>query len=100
MLRKLKEAILLALQVPIRNPGRSALTALGLAIGVSAFIAMVSFGRGARTSVVSQFEALGSNLLKVKGAQRGDGTSGIITWSDVETLRREGTAFAHVVPFA
>ena len=34
--------IRMALQVPLRNPGRSALTALGLAIGVGAFIAMVS----------------------------------------------------------
>ena len=60
----------MALQVPLRNPGRSALTALGLAIGVCAFIAMVSFGRGARSSVVSQFETLGSNLLRVQARQQ------------------------------
>ena len=58
----------MALQVPLRNPGRSALTTLGLAIGVGAFIAMVSFGRGARSSVVAQFETLGSNVLRVQHA--------------------------------
>jgi putative ABC transport system permease protein len=98
--QRTKEALLLALQVPIRNPGRSALTALGLAIGVGAFIAMVSFGRGARTSVVSQFEALGSNLLKIRNQSRGDGTSATLQPADVAALRREGTTLEHIVPFA
>ena len=60
------DGLRMALQMPLRQPGRSALTTLGLAIGVGAFIAMVSFGRGARTSVVSQFETLGSNILRIK----------------------------------
>jgi putative ABC transport system permease protein len=100
MLQRTKEALLLALQVPIRNPGRSALTALGLAIGVGAFIAMVSFGRGARTSVVSQFEALGSNLLKVRNQTQRNGGYGKLTVEDVAALRRQGTVFQEVVPFA
>ena len=100
MLRRLIVAVVLALQVPARKPGRSALTALGLAIGVGAFIAMVSFGRGARGSVVSQFEALGSNLLRVKNAQRADGSPGRLTADDVAAIERQGTAFGAVVPFA
>jgi len=89
----------MALQVPLRNPGRSALTALGLAIGVSAFIAMVSFGRGARSSAVSQFETLGSNLLKIKPIP-GVGATGPrpLSDADVATLRRETTTLAYVVP--
>ncbi len=91
----------MALQVPIRNPGRSALTALGLAIGVGTFIAMVSFGRGARASVVSQFETLGSNLLRVKTYHGHSRTSPrFIDAADVDALRREATTIDVIVPMA
>jgi hypothetical protein len=60
------ETLRMALQVLTRNPGRSALTVLGLAIGVAAFIAMVSFGQGARRSVLLQFESLGANILRLR----------------------------------
>jgi putative ABC transport system permease protein len=89
----------MALQVPLRNPGRSALTALGLAIGVGAFIAMVSFGRGAQGSVVSQFETLGSNLLRVKPAFSVNAPEPHpLDERDVTALKRESTAIAYVVP--
>jgi len=93
------DALVMALQVPVRNPGRSALTTLGLAIGVGAFIAMVSFGRGARSSVVSQFETLGSNLLRVK-TYYGVTTEPprLLTAPDVAALRREATTLQHIVP--
>src|SRR5688500_622077 len=100
-LRSQRDALLMALSVPLRNPGRSALTALGLAIGVGAFIAMVSFGRGARSSVVSQFETLGSNLLRVKtyyGAT--SSPPRLLTAPDVAALRREATTLAYIVPAA
>jgi putative ABC transport system permease protein len=59
------EAWKTALDVVIRHPGRSGLTVLGLAIGVGAFIAMVSFGEGARESVVAQFTPLGTDVLRI-----------------------------------
>jgi putative ABC transport system permease protein len=95
------DGLRMALQMPLRQPGRSALTTLGLAIGVGAFIAMVSFGRGARTSVVSQFETLGSNILRVK-TQFGGGNESphLLNESDVEALQREATSLASVVPQA
>ena len=97
----LRDAFGMALQVPIRNPGRSALTTLGLAIGVSAFIAMVSFGRAARTSVVAQFESLGANVLNVR-TQWGltETPPRLLDAADVEALRKETTTIAVVVPYA
>jgi putative ABC transport system permease protein len=93
------DTIRMILQVPLRNPGRSALTALGLAIGVGAFIAMVSFGRGARTSVVAQFETLGSNLLRIKPAYSVNSPEPVpLSDKDVAALLRESTAIEHVVP--
>ena len=95
----LPDSVRMALSVPLRNPGRSALTALGLAIGVSAFIAMVSFGRGARGSVVSQFETLGSNLLRIKRATAANEVEPLpLTHVDVDALRRESTTLSIVVP--
>ena len=97
----LRDAFGMALQVPIRNPGRSALTTLGLAIGVSAFIAMVSFGRAARTSVVSQFESLGANVLNVR-TQWGltEAPPRLLDAGDVEALRKQTTTIALAVPYA
>ena len=93
------DTIRMILQVPLRNPGRSALTALGLAIGVGAFIAMVSFGRGARTSVVAQFETLGSNLLRLKPAYSVNSPEPRpLSDDDVVALLRESTAIGYVVP--
>ena len=96
---QLPDSVRMALSVPLRNPGRSALTALGLAIGVSAFIAMVSFGRGARGSVVSQFETLGSNLLRIKRQTAANEIEARpLTAIDVAALRRESTTLSAVVP--
>jgi putative ABC transport system permease protein len=93
------DTLRMALQIPLRNPGRSALTALGLAIGVGAFIALVSFGRGARGSIVAQFETLGRNVLRVRthfGLQ--SGAPRLLGHEDVAALRREATTLAEIVP--
>jgi putative ABC transport system permease protein len=95
------DALRMALQIPIRKPGRSALTTLGLAIGVGTFIAMVSFGRGARSSVVSQFETLGTNQLRVRPRLNVvERPPRFLGEADVLALKREGTTFAAVVPQA
>jgi len=64
------EAILTGVRSLRRNPGRSGLTVLGLAIGVATFIATVSFGLGARASVVEQFKWLGVDILSVRSYGR------------------------------
>lgn len=56
------------------NPLRSALTALGVIIGVASVVAMVALGSGAQAQVERSIASLGSNLLiVVPGAQRGAG---------------------------
>jgi putative ABC transport system permease protein len=53
------------------NKLRTTLTMLGIVIGVSAVIALMSIGRGAQAQVTSQIQGLGTNLLFVRpGAQR------------------------------
>src|SRR3989344_2701959 len=56
------------------NKVRSGLTILGIVIGISSVIAMVSIGTGASNTISSSIEALGSNLIQVTpGAQRQQG---------------------------
>ena len=52
-----------ALRALTRNKLRSALTLLGMVIGVGAVIAMVSLGQGAQKMVQDQIESVGTNLL-------------------------------------
>ncbi len=69
--------LLLALRSIRRNLLRSFLTILGIVIGVSAVITMVTLGQGATLAVKSQISSLGSNLLMVRPGQRqGPGGSG------------------------
>ncbi len=69
--------LLLALRSIRRNLMRSFLTILGIVIGVSAVITMVTLGNGATQSVKTQISSLGSNLLMVRPGQRmGPGSGG------------------------
>ena len=56
------------------NKVRSGLTVLGIVIGISSVIAMISLGNGASNSITASIQSLGSNLILVQpGAQRGPG---------------------------
>ncbi len=99
-----RETWRLAFKLIVRQPGRSALTMLGLAIGVGAFIAMVSFGEGARRSVVAQFEVLGTNLIKLQTSSPGLNPRARapmpLTDADVRFIQREATTISRVLPVA
>jgi putative ABC transport system permease protein len=83
-----------------RNPGRSILTLLGLAIGVGAFIAMVSFGEGARRAVMDQFQALGTHLIRVRGTTRGGQDRRPLSDADIATIERDSSTIGEVIPVA
>jgi len=62
-------ALLLAFREIRRNVMRSALTMLGIVIGVASVIIMVNLGNGATAQVKSQIASLGTNLLVVRPGQ-------------------------------
>jgi len=62
--------LVLALRSIRRNLLRSFLTILGIVIGVSAVITMVTVGSGATQAVQSQISGLGTNLLQIRPGQR------------------------------
>ena len=72
----LLSSLLLALRSIQRNLLRSFLTILGIVIGVSAVITMVTLGNGATQAVQTQISSLGSNLLMVRLGQRQGGGGG------------------------
>ncbi len=47
------------------NKARSALTILGIVVGIASVIVMVSMGQGTKTSITSSIESAGSNLVMV-----------------------------------
>ena len=67
---------MLALRSVQRNLLRSFLTILGIVIGVSAVITMVTLGNGATQAIQMQISSLGTNLLMVRPGQRGFGGGG------------------------
>jgi hypothetical protein len=74
-----------------RNKLRSALTMLGMFIGVAALIAMVAVGQGADRAVRAQIESLGTNLLiVVPGASVSGGVRGGFGSASTLTLRTCG----------
>jgi putative ABC transport system permease protein len=78
------------------NKLRSALTMLGIIIGVGAVIAMVGVGSGAQARVAEQIQSLGSNLIIVlsgstntSGIRLGQGSRLSITEEDSAAIARE-----------
>ena len=63
-------ALSLALREIRRNLLRSALTMLGIIIGVAAVITMVTIGNGTTAKISAQIESLGSNMLILRPGQR------------------------------
>ena len=99
--------IRVAFRALVRNKMRAALTMLGIIIGVSAVIAMVSIGQGASASVQAQIESIGTNLLfvsagaqNVGGVRSGTGDTGNqnLTVDDLDAIKREVPSVSMVTP--
>jgi macrolide transport system ATP-binding/permease protein len=92
-----------SLQALARNKLRSALTMLGVFIGVAALIAMVAVGDGASSAVKKQLESLGTNMVVVQpgattagGVRAGAGSASTLTVTDAETILRDDPAVGQV----
>jgi putative ABC transport system permease protein len=87
-----------------RNKMRSALTALGIIIGVACVIAMIAVGQGSQAAIQAQISALGTNFLMIfpgiatqSGARIFTGQS-TLTEEDVAAVKAECSAVAYVSP--
>ncbi len=101
----LYSVFMLALRSVQRNMLRSFLTILGIVIGVSAVITMVTLGNGATQAIENQIISLGTNLLMVSPGQRGPGGSGgggggvpLFTEADALAIAAQIGGVANVAP--
>ena len=99
------QTLRVAIRALLRNKLRSFLTTLGIIIGVSAVIAMVAIGEGAKARVEESFASMGSNLLVVlpgstsAGGQRGGfGSLPTLTWDDLKAIRTEVPTVKYAAP--
>ena len=89
------------------NKARSGLTVLGIVIGISSVIAMVSIGQGAQGTIQARIQSIGSNLILVMpGAQRGPGfqisagrgSARTLTQADADAITAQITTAKAVAP--
>ena len=78
------------------NKMRSALTSLGIIIGVAAVIIMLAIGAGANKQVQANMESMGSNLLTIRsataktgGVSMGSGTKPTLSVKDAEAIKKQ-----------
>ena len=101
------ESVRIAVRTLRVNKLRSALTMLGIIIGVGAVISMVGVGAGAQASVTERIESLGSNLIVAtsgsktsSGVRLGQGTQYTLTEDDAAAIAREIQAVQVAAPSA
>jgi len=102
---KLFEALKIALHGLASNKMRSLLTMLGVIIGVGSVITLVSIGEGVKSSISSQIQGLGSNLILVTP---GRGKAGVnvstlgavnrLTYDDALAVERNADSVKNVAP--
>jgi putative ABC transport system permease protein len=96
---------IIALKALRRNAMRTALTALGMIIGVAAVIVMVAIGTGASSSIQAQIRSAGSNIVMVTAGsggfgpvRQGQGAVTTLTADDAEAIRREMPGVRYISP--
>ena len=104
-MNKIVGSIRIALRALKVNRMRSALTMLGIIIGVAAVIAMVGVGADATTRIQEQIQSIGSNLIIVlpgsistNGVRLGSGAVVTLTEDDAKAIAAECPSVSAVVP--
>jgi putative ABC transport system permease protein len=102
---RLLASLRIALRALMVNKMRSALTMLGIIIGVGAVVAMIAVGSGAKQRIAEQIASMGSNLLIVLsgsstsgGLRFGSGTVPTLNVGDAKAILTEIPAVKYVAP--
>ncbi len=100
-----RESVQIALKALYSNKMRSALTMLGIIIGVAAVIAMVSIGMGVRSNVQESIASLGSNMLIVSpgssnktGVRSAMGSMQTLKYDDAKAIKDKIKGIDYVSP--
>jgi putative ABC transport system permease protein len=104
---KIQNVLRIALVAIRRNAVRSALTMLGVIIGVASVIAMIALGSGARAAIDDQIQQQGTNVIYVSAgsfgrgpgvARGGAGSTSTLTLEDAQTIARDIPLIARMSP--
>jgi putative ABC transport system permease protein len=102
---RLLASLRIALRALMVNKMRSALTMLGIIIGVGAVIAMIAVGSGAKKRIAEQIASMGSNLIMVMsgsstsgGMRFGAGTVPTLTADDAKAIQIEIPGVKYTAP--
>jgi putative ABC transport system permease protein len=105
MITTLLASFRIARRALVVNKMRSALTMLGIIIGVGAVIAMIAVGSGAQRRIAEQIASMGSNLLMVMsgsstsgGMRFGAGTVPTLTADDAKAIQTEIPGVKYTAP--
>ncbi len=105
MMKKLTASMKIAFGALRINKLRSALTMLGIIIGVAAVIAMVAVGSGAQARIQQQIASIGSNIIIVvsgsitsSGIRMGTGNAQTLTEDDAKAIARETSSVQAAAP--
>ena len=100
-----KSTLKIALNSLRVNKMRSALTSLGIIIGVAAVIIMLAIGSGANKQVQANMESMGSNLLTIRsaiaktgGVSMGMGSKPTLSVKDADAIKRQARGVELVAP--
>jgi putative ABC transport system permease protein len=90
-----------AVRAILANKLRSALTMLGVVIGVGSVIAMIGIGEGTRRKSLSELEIMGSNRITIspnwaRGRSQGGNDASTLRESDVETIQKRVPSIRHI----
>lgn len=89
------------------NRSRTALTMLGIVIGIGSVIAMTAIGRGAQIDIENRIQAIGSNLLMIRpgtaqgptqSVSQGQGSAATLTLADADAVRENVPSAEEVAP--
>ncbi len=93
------EVLLMAIGALWRNKLRTALTMLGVIIGIASVIAITSVGQGVQTATEQQIQSLGTDVLQVfpnaaktGGISQGVGSSSTLVWEDAKAIQDNAPA--------
>jgi putative ABC transport system permease protein len=104
-MRAIVSAIRIALRAIRRNVLRASLTVLGILVGVAAVVTVTALGAGARDTVSSQIQSIGSNFIIIwperalaSGARAANGAGPRLTEEDGLAIKREDVSVAALSP--
>ena len=97
-LTKLNQSVKMAIKSIVGNKGRSALTMLGIIIGVSSVILLTGIGSGTTKAITDQISSMGTRLITVSLGRRGSTRS--INYDDLsEYVRDNPQFFKNITPY-